>query len=139
MLQQTLEHVSLSFISTAYTETDAFVNNHAIEDLQIFDELLCDTMRLRKTPTAYLFMCIYALWAYTHMKIHQSILLLCLSNVMIDQWREMKERFSELTIVLAYDDKSESSIASKLNWINVSAFKKTLQNFTEWSSAISYI
>jgi len=61
MLQQTLEHVSSSFISTAYTETDALADNHAIKDLQIFDELLCDTMKLKKTPTAYLFMCIYAL------------------------------------------------------------------------------
>jgi len=61
MLQQTLEHVSSSSISTVYTETDALVNNHAIEDLQTFDELLCDTMKLEKTPTAYLFMCIYAL------------------------------------------------------------------------------
>jgi hypothetical protein len=70
---------------------------------KIFDELLCDTMRLEKTPTAYLFMCIYALWAYTHMKIHQSILLLCLSDVMIseERWRVI----SELTIVLAYGDK----------------------------------
>jgi len=61
MLQRILEHVSSSFTSTAYTETDAFANNHAIEGLQTFDELLCDTMRLEKTLTAYLFMCIYAL------------------------------------------------------------------------------
>jgi hypothetical protein len=32
------------FISTVYTETDALVNNHAIEGSQTFDELLCDTM-----------------------------------------------------------------------------------------------
>jgi len=94
---------------------------------------------LRKTSTAYLFMCIYALWAYAHMKIHWSILLLCLSDVMIDQWRKMREQFSELTIVLAYDNKLKSLIALKLNWINVSTFKKTLQNFTEWSLAISYM
>jgi hypothetical protein len=37
------------------------------------------------------------------------------------------ERVSELTIVLAYGDKSESLIASKLNWIDVSTFK----NLTE--------
>jgi hypothetical protein len=60
MLQQPLEHVSSSSISTVYIETDA-LDNHAIEGSQIFDELLCDTMRLEKTPTAYLFMCIYAL------------------------------------------------------------------------------
>ncbi len=139
MLQWTLEHVSSSSINTVYIETDALANNHAIEGLQTFGELLCDTMRLEKTPTAYLFMCIYALWAYTHMKIHWPILLLCLSDVMIDQWREMRERFLKLTIVLAYGDKSEGLIASKLNWINVSTFKGTLQNFTEWSSAISYM
>lgn len=139
MLKWTLEHVSSSSISTVYIETDALVNNHAIEGLQTFGELFCDTMRLKKTPTAYLFMCIYALWAYTHMKIHWPILLLCLSDVMIDQCREMRERFLKLTIVLAYGDKSESLIASKLNWINVSTFKGTLQNFTEWSSAISYM
>ncbi len=139
MLQQTLEHVSSSSISTVYTETDTLANNHAIESLQTFDELLCDTMRLEKTPTAYLFMCIYALWTYTHMKIHQPILLLCTSDVVIDQWRKMREQFLKLTIVLAYDDKLKSSIASKLNWIDVSTFKKTSQNFTEWSSAISYM
>ena len=139
MLQWILEHVSSSFISTVYIKTDALVNNHAIEDSQIFDELLCDTMRLKKTSTAYLFMCIYALWVYIHMKIHQSILLLCLSDVMIDQWRKMREQFLKLTIVLAYDDKLKSLIALKLNWINVSAFKRISQNFTEWSSAINYM
>jgi len=61
MLQQTLKHVSSSSISTVYIETDALADNHAIKGSQIFDELLCDTMRLEKTPTAYLFMCIYAL------------------------------------------------------------------------------
>ena len=84
-------------------------------------------------------MCIYALWVYIHIKIHQSILLLCSSNVMINQWRKMREQFLKLTIVLAYDDKLEGSIASKLNWIDVSVFKKTSQNFTEWPSAISYM
>jgi hypothetical protein len=34
---------------------------------------------------------------------------------------------SELTIVLAYGDKLESSIASKLNWIDVSTFKRTAE------------
>ena len=94
---------------------------------------------VRKDTYCISFQCIYALWTYTHMKIHRPILLLCLSDVVIDQWRKMKEQFSELTIVLEYDDKSESLIASKLNWIDVSTFKRTSQNFTEWSSAISYM
>jgi hypothetical protein len=82
-------------------------------------------MGLGKTLTAFLFLTIYTRWAYTNMKIHKPVLLLCPSGVVLDQWQKLgEEHFPDLTILIAFgENPSNGSVLSKLNWINSKAVK----------------
>ncbi len=56
MLQQILDFISSSFEVKDYSLNDQVTDQSAIEESQIFEEFICDTMRLRKIFTAYLFL-----------------------------------------------------------------------------------
>jgi len=56
MLQRTLDFISSSFKVKDYSFNDQVTDQSAIKESQIFEELICDIMRLGKIFTAYLFL-----------------------------------------------------------------------------------
>ena len=85
MLQRIFEfvlHVDDSFF---YININIFNDLKFVSESQMFEELFFDTMNFDKTSSVFLFFNIYAMYTYNNMKIHKSSLLLCSSEVMLNQ------------------------------------------------------
>lgn len=141
MLQQILDFISSSFEVKDYSLNDQVTDQSAIEESQIFEEFICDTMRLRKIFTAYLFLTLVNNWFHMNMKKHKSILLLCSFKIVLNQWYQMREKFfSDLHIMIVYENKSsEESFQSKLNWIFSMTVRNNSYDFITWSLKIKYM
>ena len=65
---------------------------------------------------------------------HKSSLLLCLSEVIMNQWIQLEEKFfSDLNIVIAYSDKAlKGFMQLKLNWISSQTVRNDSLDLITW-------
>jgi hypothetical protein len=134
---RTLKHVPPSSISTVYTETDTLVNNHIIGftnlwwTFQWYNEVRKDTY-----ISFHVHICTVSLYSYEDSSVNST----SLSVRCNDRSVKKDERvifWVNNSSCIWWQVRGLNSFKAKLNWCL--SIQKTSQNFTEWSSAISYM
>jgi hypothetical protein len=130
MLQRTLNNIS--FASKLINNEDAMNVITKFKNIQTFEDIIVDIMKLKKTYFAFLFLN-YVVMHCLFDEFHKFTLIFILSEIVLNQWMKIiRDHFSNLKFIIAHDEKTNSRYVD--SWIKTTTMKKNFKKLLHWSS-----
>lgn len=106
--------------------------------IQTYEKILINVMNMSKIYIELFFFNFYCFHLSRQKDFYKFAMCIKSFDVVLHQWAEAIWQFSNLTLIIIYDEKS---VNSKLfsNWINVIAMREISKKYINWSKYLKYI
>jgi ribosomal protein S17E len=102
------------------------------KNVQKFEDIIVDIMRLRKTYFAFMFLN-YVVMHCSFDEFHKFTLIFISSEIVLNQWmKTIRNHFSNLKFIIAHDKRTNSKYVD--SWIKTTTMKKIFKKLFHWSS-----
>lgn len=112
----------------------------SLQSVQMFDDFVVDTIELRKTYLALLFLTFQAHFLSANLMPNQTaykpILCVVSSGIVLHQWKETIEKFPTLIFIVAH---GERQLSTGSNWISATAMREAPTILQFWPPHLRYV